>query len=191
MKKQFKMVIAAIAILLAAGTVANAQCKGAQFGTAQHNFKKSDKLVEGTVSYSKTTGEDAVYSFNPTVGYFVTNRVAVGAFGQFGKDGEAKTTNFGAFARCYFLTIGKNLHTFSQVDIAANSTNTAGVKTNSTSANLGLGVNYFVSSKLALTMNVANLISYEGADGASTTTIGFTGIDNPFSTAKFGVLYKF
>ena len=40
-------------------------------------------------------------------------------------------------------------------------------------------------------MNVANLISYESADGNSTTTIGFSGIDNPFATAKFGVIYKF
>jgi hypothetical protein len=65
------------------------------------------------------------------------------------------------------------------------------VKSTSTSANLGLGANYSITKKLALTMNVADLISYESADGNSVTTIGFTGVNNPFATAKFGVIYKF
>jgi len=181
MKKQFKMVIAALVVLFAAFTTANAQCA----------FKKSNKFVEGTVSYSKSTDVKATYSVSPTIGYFVTDKVAVGAFGEFGKDGDTKTTNVGVFARCYFLTIGKSLHTYSQLDVASNTTKIGDVKATSTVANLGLGINYFVTSKLGLTMNVANLISYESADSKSTTTIGFSGIDNPFATAKFGVIYKF
>ena len=177
MKKVVLLAIALIAIV----TLTSAQC----------GFKKSNKFVEGTVSYTKATDVEATYSIKPTLGYFVTDKVAVGAFGEFGKDGDATTTNVGVFARCYFLTIGKSLHTYSQLDVASNSSKVADVKATSTAANLGLGINYFVTSKLCLTMNVANLISYESADSKSTTTIGFSGIDNPFATAKFGVIYKF
>lgn len=174
-----KVVLLTIA-LIAAVTFTNAQ-----------TFKKADKFVEGTVSYTKATDVDAVYTINPTLGYFVTSRFAVGANGQFGKDGDTKTTNVGVFGRCYFLTIKNALQTFSQLGVASNSTSVAGVKATSTAVNLGLGANYFVTSRLALSMNVADLISYEAADGKSTMTIGFDGVNNPFATAKFGVLYKF
>lgn len=181
MKKQFKLVIAALVLTLTAFTTVS----------AQSTFKKSNKFVEGTLSYSKSTDVDATYGIRPTVGYFVTDRVAVGLFGEGTKAGDTKTTNIGAFARCYFLSIGQHCKTYSQLGLASNSTNVAGIKASAFAANVDLGVNYFVSSRLALTMNVANLISYESADSKSTTTIGFDGINNPFATAKFGVLYKF
>jgi outer membrane protein len=179
MKRKMKSVILALALVVTSLAV-NAQ-----------SFKKSDKFVEGTVSYTKTTDVDASYGIKPTIGYFVTDRVAVGLFGEGTKAGDTKTTNIGAFARCYFLNIGQHCKTFSQLDVASNSTNVSGTKSSAVAANLGLGVNYFVSSRLGLTMNVANLISYESADSKSTTTIGFSGINNPFATAKFGVIYKF
>ena len=179
MKKQFKLVIATLVLTFAAFTM-NAQ-----------SFKKSDKILEGTVSYTKATDVDASYSINPAVGYFVTDKVALGVFGEFGKAGDDKTTNVGAFARCYFMTIGNHCSVFSQADLASNSSTVASVKTTSFAANLGLGANYFISSKLALTMHVANLVSYESADSKSTFTIGFDGVTNPASLAKFGVLYKF
>ena len=177
MKRGFKVGILAVTLLLAAVTGVNAQ--------------KHSKIVSGTVSYTKATDVKASYSINPLVGYFVTDKVAVGVLGSFGESATETTTNVGVFARCHFLTIGKNCELFSQVDLTSNSTKVASVKSTSTSANLGLGANYSVTKKLALTMNVADLISYESADGNSVTTIGFTGVNNPFATAKFGVIYKF
>ena len=153
--------------------------------------QKSTKFVIGTVSYTKATDVEAIYSLNPTIGYYVTDKVSVGVLGGIGKDGDAKTANVGVFGRCDFAKIAKNCDLFSQVDITANSSTVADVKTTSTSANLGLGANYHFNKKWALTMHVADLISYESADGNSTTTIGFSGLNNPFATAKFGVLYKF
>ena len=153
--------------------------------------QKSTKFVTGTVSYTKATDTKATYSLNPTIGYYVTDRVSVGVLGEIGKDGDAKTTNVGVFGRCDFAKIAKNCDLFSQVDITANSSTVADVKTTSTSANLGLGGNYYFNKKWALTMHVADLISYESTDGNSTTTIGFSGLNNPFATAKFGVVYKF
>jgi hypothetical protein len=153
--------------------------------------QKSSKFVTGTVSYTKTTDVEAAYNISPTIGYYVTDRVSVGVLGEIGKTGDAKTTNVGVFGRCDFAKVGKNCDLFSQIDITSNSSTVADVKTTSTSANLGLGGNYHFNKKWALTMHIADLISYKSTDGNSTTTIGFTGVNNPFATAKFGVVYKF
>jgi outer membrane protein len=153
--------------------------------------QKSSKFVTGTVSYTKTTDVKATYSVNPTIGYYVTDRVSVGVLGEIGKDGDTKTTNLGAFGRCDFMKVGKHCDLFSQVTLANESATTAGVKQNQFAANLALGGNYYVNKKWALTMHLADLISYQSADGNSTTTIGFSGITNPLAAAKFGVLYKF
>jgi hypothetical protein len=57
--------------------------------------------------------------------------------------------------------------------------------------NLGLGLNYFVSSKLALTLHVADLVDYTDSKSMSTFSLGWQGVTNPFSASKFGVLYRF
>jgi outer membrane protein W len=172
-----KKVLLLLAVVLTALTSVNAQ--------------KSSKFITGTVSYTKATDADASYSLSPTIGYYVTNKVSVGLTGEIGKAGDAKTTNIGVFGRCDFMNIGKSCQVFSQVDLTSNSSTVADVKATSVSANLGLGGNYYINKKWALTMHVADLVSYESADGNSTTTIGFSGINNPFATAKFGVVYKF
>lgn len=154
--------------------------------------QKNSAILSGTVSYTKTTDIKSSYSINPLVGYFVTNKVAVGVLGTFSKaDADNKATSFGIFTRCHFMTIGKNCQVFSQLDAISNSATVTSVKTKSTSANLGLGANYAVSKKLDLTMQVADLATYENSDSKSTFTLGFAGIENPFGTSKFGVIYKF
>jgi len=158
-------------------------------GNAQ-SFKKADKFLEGTVSYTKTTDVDAEYSINPTVGYWLTDRFAAGVTAEIGKSVE-KTTSIGAFGRCQFLTVGKNINVFSQLNVLTNTVDVAGTKTSTFNTNLGLGAYCFVSKKLALTMNLADLISYSKVDSKSTLSVGFSGVNNPFSTAKFGVAYKF
>jgi outer membrane protein len=180
MKKQLKLVVLALMLSLTAFTV-----------SAQSAFKKADKMLEGTVSLTKATDVKATWTLNPTVGYFVTNRVAVGLFGELGETADVKTTNVGVFARCYFMNIGQHAHVFSQLGVASNSSTDAGVKTTSTTAGLGLGANYFVSPKLALSMKLADLVSYTNSDSRSTLTVGFDGVSNPFTTGSFGVLYKF
>ena len=143
-------------------------------------------------SYTKENDVDAVYSVSPTLGYFVTDRFAVGVSGTIGRtSADVKTTGVSVFGRCYVLNIGKNFKTYSQLTIGTNSADAAGVKTTTTSANLGLGANYFVSNRLALTMGIADLVSYSKVEDASTFTVGFNGVTNPFSLASFGVLYKF
>lgn len=183
MKKQFTLFAAALVLSLTAFTTANAQ-------TA---FKKADKFVEGTLSVSKSTGTDATYGFAPTVGYLVTDRFAVGVFGEVSNDATTKNLGLGVFARCYCLSVGKNLQAYSQLGLASISATdiATDVKASAFNANLGLGANYFVTPRLALTANVANLINYTSQDSNSDFTIGFDGFSNVLNDAKFGVLYKF
>ena len=157
---------------------------------AQSSFTKGDKIVEGMVSYSKSKGADAVYTVAPSFGYFATNKIAVGVSAEFGTSANGDVTNFGVYARNYFHTIGKNFLTFAQVNAGNNTTKNAGVKTSEFAAGVGLGANYFVSPNVALSMHVADLVSYTSGEGASNFSIGFTGFHNPFSMAKFGVLIK-
>ena len=151
--------------------------------TAQSTFKKDDKLVEGTVSYSKSTGSDAEYSIAPSLGYMVTDKVAVGVTGEFVKTTSGEVNNFGIFGRCYFLNVGKSLKVFSQLN--------AGRSYDRFATDLGLGANYFVTKNLALSASLAQLVSYNTGDGVSNFSVGFTGVNNPISAAKFGVLYRF
>jgi outer membrane protein len=156
---------------------------------AQLNFKKSDKILEGTASYVKTEGADASYSLAPTIGYFLTDKFAIGVAGETAKDDAGvKTNSIGVFGRCYFLNIGKNLKTYSQLTMSNVTINDA---SSAFGLNLGLGLNYFVSSKLALTLHVADLVDYTDSKSMSTFSLGWQGVTNPFSASKFGVLYRF
>lgn len=160
--------------------------------TALTVAQKNTTMLSGTVAYTKTTDVKASYTITPLVGYFVTDKVAVGAFGDFAKvDADNKTTNVGVFARCHFMNVGKKLQVFSQLDLSSNSTTEDAVKVKSTCASLWLGANYSITKKLDLTTNLTNLITYEKSEGVATTTVGFTGVANPLSATGFGLIYKF
>ena len=152
--------------------------------TAQTGFKKSDKFVEGSVSYTKTKDVDATYTLAPTVGYFVTDKTAVGVSIETGND-SGKHFCAGVFARHYFLNAGQNFKVYSQLGV--NNNNDADTKAY-VSANLGLGLNYFVTQNLALTTSLTSLASYD--DSTSTFKVGFDRISNPLNATKFGVIYK-
>lgn len=161
---------------------------GSVVASAQSNFKKADKFVEGSVGYSKTEGQTSSYVVNPTAGYFLTNKVAVGATVGFGRDSEGtKTTILGAFGRCYFLNLGKSAKIYSQLGIS----NTNALDVNAFKTNVDLGVNYFVSEKFALTAGLADLITYTNVAGTSSFSIGWQGVSNPINQGRFGLLYRF
>jgi outer membrane protein len=155
-------------------------------------FSKGDTFVEGTVKFV-SSNDTKTFDFNPTVGHFVTDKVAVGISvnTENTKTAGVTTTDsfgFGVFARCYFLRIGEHFNVHSQLGV--NSDKAGDTKT--LSANLGLGANYFVTKNLSLTLSVADLASFKSVkDGDSTTTIGFSGVTNPFATPTFGVNYRF
>ena len=175
--KKFKFILGALALMFISFT-SNAQ------------FKKTDKFVEGTFGYSKTTGFERTYSINPTIGYFLTNRFAAGINAGIGEDGTQKATSIGAFGRCYFANT-KKLNIFSQLSVSSNKLEVGKANATTTNANVGIGANYFVSKKIALTTSLASLVDYSELHSKSTFSVGFNGINNPLSAAKFCVLYKF
>jgi outer membrane protein len=155
-------------------------------------FSKGDTFVEGTVKFV-SSDDTKTFNFNPSVGHFVTNKIAVGLSvnTENTKTAGVTTTDafgFGVFARCYFLRIGEHFNVHSQLGV--NSDKAGDTKT--LGANLGLGANYFVTKNLSLTLSVADLASYKSVKGGdSTTTVGFDGVKNPFTTPNFGVNYRF
>ena len=164
------------------------------------SFAKGDTFVEGTVSFV-TGDKNETFNFNPAVGYFVTDKVAVGVEldTQSTKDAAgAKTPDsfgVGAFARCYFLKIGEHLNVYSQLGLGTSDDKAADKK--STDVKVGLGANYFVTKNLSLTLKLANLARYSSVKKAGVTTneteIGFAGVTNPFNgdTPTFGLNYRF
>ena len=161
-------------------------------------FAKGDTFVEGTVKF--VTGDaDKTFNFNPSVGYFATEKIAVGVElnTQSTKNAAgAKTSDsfgVGAFARCYFLSIGDHLRVYSQLGLSANDDKATDVK--STDLALGLGANYFITKNLSLTMKVADLAKFSsvktGGASSSETTIGFSGVTNPLNLGTFGLNYRF
>jgi outer membrane protein len=155
-------------------------------------FSKGDTFVEGTVSYTKTKDADATYTFAPIIGYFLTDKFAVGA--QVEKTNTTDKLGAGVFARCYFLNVGKDFKVFSGLNLNTNAlvldtTTDDFIARQNFNAGLNLGVNYFVTKNLALSANLANLAGYNFETEAF--NVGFGGVENPFNVSKFGVLYKF
>ena len=153
-------------------------------------FKKSDKILEGTVSYSKSKGSDAEYSFSPSLGYFVSNKAAIGFTAEMGSSSEGDVSNFGVYGRQYFHTVGKNILTYAQLNVGVNNTNASGAKTSMFGAGFGLGANYFVSNRVAISAHLSDLMSYSSGEGTSSFSVGFRGFNNPLAMTSFGVLVK-
>ena len=158
--------------------------------TTHAQFKKSDKILEGTVSYSKTTGANGLYSLNPSVGHFLTDRFAIGLSGELGKTANHKVSGLGVFGRCYVLTLGSKCHVFSQMGLSKTKIKAGTTDSKITNANLGLGANYFVTKKLALAVNLASLVDYTDLGSNSTLTVGLSEVGNPLNASSFGILLK-
>jgi len=168
-----------------------------QLSSAQ-TFTKGDTFIEGTVNFV-SSDDVKTFNFNPSVGYFLTNKFAAGVTvnTQSTKTADVKTSDsfgVGVFGRYYFLNIGERFTTFSQLAITSDSDKTADTKT--LNANIGLGANYFITKNLSLTLSVADLVLYASikagtALAVNTTTVGFSGVINPFTAPTFGLNYRF
>lgn len=173
--------------------LATTLCASSAF--AQTNFTKGNKTLEGTFNYTKsstgTTGE-----ISPTMSYFVSDRFALGLTAQVSE----KKSGGGIFGRCIVWNQKKTV-LYSQLTALSmiedvDGPNGSTVSTRMNNVNLGLGLNYFFTKKLAVTTSISNLASYtmypvKGAVTQPTVSIGFNGITNPLTTPAFGILYKF
>jgi opacity protein-like surface antigen len=192
---------AAFAVL---GFTANAQ-EEQTFG-----FAKGDIFMTGSVGFgSESTGDlkTNVFTIAPKAAYFVSDNIAVGLGLGFtsGKEenglAEEKVNVFGvdAFGRYYF-TPANQFSLFAELGLGYDSVNyetTAGGTTVDSDsaqfgANLGAGLNYFVSSHFSIEAGVAVLgysTNDNGGNGAeSTDSFSFGG---DWTNVTFGVNYKF
>lgn len=204
------------AALVAFGFTANAQ-EEQTFG-----FAEGDVIVEGNLGFNSendknTEIETSAFEFNPKVGYFLSDDLAVGVQLMLDTDKETdgmadtetKTTTLGAgvFARYYFLDLGKRFKTYGEFGVGFDSAKTEvevpGVdvddfKTNGIGAGLGLGLNYFVKENIAINFALTDVLSFRSdkadVDGAEAVT-SFNGnlnvFNNFFQTAQFGLTWKF
>ncbi|MDG4717080.1 MULTISPECIES: outer membrane beta-barrel protein [Winogradskyella] len=205
-----KKVLLTAAIAVFGLTNMNAQEDEKTFG-----FSEGDFFVEGNVSFNSENDKNIdeksnEFNISPKVGYFINDDLAIGAELLFASsktelDGT-DTSDFsgfgvGAFGRYYFLDLGERFKTNAEfgVGYASMEDKLAEVKENSFGAGLGLGINYFVTEKIALTFGLKNILSFsstkldvDGAEAETSFNLGFGDVANPFGgNASFGLLFVF
>lgn len=205
-----KKILLSVAVLALGYT---AQAQENTFG-----FQEGDVIIEGNLGFNSTNNKNTEtktnsFNFNPKAGLFVSEKFAVGLELNLHSEKEtqtiANTENVdkanafyaGAFGRYYFLELGQRFKTYAEVGLgfgsAKNEVNgTKGPKTNGFGAGLGLGVNYFVTEKMAINFGLSDVLSYnsskiEGGKNVSEFNGNLNVFNNFFSTAQFGLTYKF
>ncbi|KZE82113.1 outer membrane beta-barrel protein [Myroides marinus] len=220
-----KLVLSLVAVA-AFGFTANAQ----EGEKPTYGFQESNIFVEGMFSINNNTnkpeGKDKVktttYNFTPKVGYMLSDKFAVGVELGFGKNGSedgafgdmlalskkgyVKETYAGAFGRYYFLELGQRFKTYAEVGVGFHQgvtevkATTIDAKQTGVKAGLGLGMNYFVTSNLAISFHLGDIFTYSNynakVDGKKQGTVSETNanvnvFNNFFTEAKFGLTYKF
>ncbi len=186
-------------------------------------FQKGDGLLEGAIGVGSTdnkTAEQKTTSFtlSPKVGYFITNKTAVGVRVSYG---QAKSTNYsganetysqtnnlglGLFARYYFLEIGPRFKAYGEAGLGYssaggefnNGTTTVKLdKTNTIGINGGVGANFFLTDNIAIGYQFADIIGFSttkantsGAKASNNFTVNLNSFSNFFNTGQFSLTFK-
>lgn len=182
-----KIVLAAIAVL--GFSFANAQTKG---------FAKGDAFISGAFGVgTEKTGDSKSNAFVlvPSVGYLVSENVAIGGKLGFGssKENDVKQNDFtvGAFGRYYF-TPASQFSVYGQAGLDFTNHKIEKAKSNEIGVNVGLGLSYFLSNHFAIEATWAGLeysVNNNGGDGADKTNS--FGLASDLRDVRFGVVYKF
>lgn len=200
-------------------TNVNAQDEEQTFG-----FEKGDIIVEGLLNFSSSKDDDgdfeeknSSFNFNPKAGYFINDKFAVGielAVGSSkqevtfeGDSAEDKTSSFsaGAFARYYFLDLGKRFKPYAEAGVGfGNSTlEEEGIDEDLETSGFGigvdLGVNYFVTRNFAINFGLTDVLSYSSTKAErgdfEVDNTSFNGnlnlFNNFFDAAQFGLTWIF
>ncbi|WP_433834352.1 outer membrane beta-barrel protein [Flavobacterium anhuiense] len=170
-------------------------------------FEKGDMFLEGSIKIS-TGGENDYYGFSPKFGYLLNDKFAVGAKLDYSSNKEEATgikTNvfgIGAFARYYFLELDKKrfkAYAEAGLGFGRNKTETPllGSDTdNSLTADINVGLNYFITKNVAVTFVLANVLAYnsvspENGPSSDTFQLNINLFENIFDQPQFGLLYRF
>lgn len=175
-------------------------------------FASGDVLVEGNLGFGSTNDKNTEvktsnFEFNPKVGYFVSDKFAIGVELGVGSDKETtagtdtdKNSNFnaGVFGRYYFLDLGERFKTYAEAGLgmASGKTGLADAKYSGFGAGAGLGINYFVSDSFAINFGLTDILSYgtakyDGGKNVSAFNANVNVFNNFFTTAQFGLTFKF
>ncbi len=169
------------------------------------SFSNGNFYLGGTVSYTSTdngTVKTSGSSLSPEAGYFISDNFALTAMLSIGNTDNGvgtKTSTFGigAGGRYYFLNLGERFKTFTNFGLGYNSNDNGGNgadKTSTITVGGGLGINYFVTSKLAIDFSLANILSYSssktGDVSTSSLNLDVNTYRNFFATPTFGLIYK-
>lgn len=198
-------------VLLALFTFYFANAQQDQVDSEMHSakgvtFQSGDMILEGAIKVS-TGGDEDYYAVTPSFGYFLNDKFAVGAKVTVGSNKvestDIKTNVFGvgAFARYYFLELDqKRLKTFAEAGVGYGRNRVEGPTTddttNSVTADINVGLNYFITKNIAVTFTLANILSYNSVspeDGPSSDTfnLNINLFENIFDQPQFGLLYRF
>jgi outer membrane protein W len=193
-------------IILSILAVASFGIANAQEATTVNGFSEGDKFVEGSFRFRSGDIEDS-WAFNPSFGYMLTDKWAVGGrlnFGGSKDNNNDKQSALGVtgFARYYFLSLGasKSFQAFGEAGIgysAVTDDPNGGPKStdNTINANISIGMNYFFTPNWAATFTLANILQYnsfspENGNNASDFQVEVNLFNNIFAQPQFGLLYK-
>lgn len=182
--------------------------------TPVYGFDQGNVFLEGNLGYSNKNDKNIDektkdFTVNPKVGYFLNQDLALGA--EFNYQSANQTVagtdtrdisafRAGVFARYYFLDLGKRFKTYTELGVGFGTLkdDLNDYKSNGVNAGLNLGINYFVTENIAISFGLADVLSYstykvdlDGAESVNEFNANINVFDNFFSTAKFGLLYKF
>lgn len=169
-------------------------------------FQKGDMFIEGSIKIS-TGGDLDYYGFSPKFGYLLNDKFAMGGKLNYSSS-ELESTNtktnvfgIGGFARYYFLELDKKrfkAYAEAGLGFGSNKTEIANIEDtdNSITADITVGLNYFVTKNIAVTFTLANVLSYNSVspeDGPSSNTfeLNINLFENIFDQPQFGLLYRF
>jgi opacity protein-like surface antigen len=139
--------------------------------------QKGNAMVGGSAGFQNGDNATTV-SLSPKIGYFVIDRLAIGASlaVEFDKVGSDKSTSFGLgpFAR-YYITDGTPLKVFGEAAFGFSRTKFSGFDDTFKSNNFGLGIgaSYFLSDDVAVDA-VFGYNSFQVEDSDRSNIFGLT-----------------
>lgn len=183
-------------------------------------FNQGDIMVEGSIRFSSSDDKATEiktnkFNFTPQVGYFINENFAAGVYFDIynekvdryaGTKDIVKSNNFnvGVFGRYYFLELGQRFKFYGQANLGfAHSKQTTELPNLTTESkgsgiNVGadLGVNYFITPKIAINFAFADLIDYtttkpKGGKAQNDFNLNINNFNNFFDAATFGLTFKF
>lgn len=200
-----KKIILTVAAVFAFG-FANAQDKKESTG---FGYAKGDVVLGGNIMTMSSTSDNGTGSvktssstIGPDVAYFISDNLALELGVTLGSAKNAagvkgSTSDIAVGARYYFLNLGERFKTYTNfgLNFGSNDNNGVGDKTSSLGFGAGIGMNYFLTSRVAINFGLGNIISYNSSKTGSAKTsdvmINLNEFNNFFSKPTFGVSYKF